>query len=70
MQIEITKKSATTFMRWVIVLALFGTVIYQSNRIDELKQQLDSMTKMENGIHEDWYQAMQDLRDLHSRCGQ
>jgi len=35
-------KRAMAFMRWVIVLTLFGAVIYQSNRIDELKSQLAS----------------------------
>jgi hypothetical protein len=35
-----TKETATTFMRWVIVLSLFGAVIYQSNRIEALQHQL------------------------------
>lgn len=35
------RKTATIIMRWVIFLTLFGTVIWQSNQIDTLRQQLD-----------------------------
>jgi hypothetical protein len=35
-----TQQTATTFMRWVIVLSLFAAVIYQSGQIVELKHQL------------------------------
>lgn len=46
MNIEITRETATTFMRWVIVLALFGGLIAESNKVDSLQQQLDTAKAM------------------------
>jgi hypothetical protein len=42
---QMTKKTATTFMRWVIVLALFYVVIYQSNQIEQLQKQYTALVK-------------------------
>ena len=68
MQIEITKKSATTFMRWVIVLTLFGAVIYQSNKIDALQQQFDSKNATVESLHKDWAELNREYIELSKSC--
>jgi hypothetical protein len=68
MQIEITKKSATTFMRWVIVLTLFGTVIYQNNKIDALQQRVDLWQSMYHTTHDDWTELGREYAELSKSC--
>lgn len=65
---QMTREKATTFMRWVIVLTLFGMVIWQSNRIDELKQQLNYKTVLYNGLSVNWGELNQQYTALAKAC--
>jgi len=67
-QIEITKRGAATFMRWVIVLTLFGATIYQSNQIDKLKEELASKTVQYDGVHGDWTELGREYTALKNSC--
>jgi hypothetical protein len=68
MQIEITRKYATTFMRWVIVLLLFGAVIYQSNRNDALQREIDSKDARIGSLYKDWSELNREYWTLQDSC--
>jgi hypothetical protein len=63
-----TKQTATTFMRWVIVLSLFGAVIYQSNQIDKLKRQLISADRLSIRLLQDLDELDQQYVALAKAC--
>jgi len=68
MQIEVTRKTAETFMRWFIVLTLFGAFIFQSSRIKELQLRLDSKTMQYDSLHKDWASLEQEAADYAKSC--
>jgi hypothetical protein len=63
-----TKQTATTFMRWVIVLSLFGALIYQSNQIDNLKHELVSTIKESISLQQDLMETNQQYDALAKSC--
>jgi hypothetical protein len=68
MQIEVTRKYAITFMRWLIVLTLFGAVIYQSNRNDALQREIDSKNGTIGSLHKDWSELNREYWTLQDSC--
>jgi hypothetical protein len=68
MQVEITRKYATTFMRWLIVLALFGAVIYQSNRNDALQAEIDRKDARIGSLYKDWSELNREYWTLQDSC--
>jgi hypothetical protein len=63
-----TKQTATILMRWVIFMALFGMVIYQSNQIDKLKRQLVSADTLSIRLLQDLDEFDQQYLALAKSC--
>jgi len=57
---QMTRETATTIMRWVIVLALFGAVIYQSDQVKTVQLKLDSKTVQYESLHLNWLEVSQE----------
>jgi len=66
----VTKEMANTVMRWIIVMALFSGVIYQSTRLEVLKDQLNIKTAAYDSLHKDWLEAEQEYANAVQSCPQ
>jgi len=55
-------------MRWVIVLALFSGIIYQSTRLEVLRDELNRKNAAYEILHKDWLQAERDYANAANNC--
>jgi ATP/ADP translocase len=66
--VQMTREKVTTFMRWVIFMALFGMVIYQSNQIADLKHELVDSLKDSISLQQDLAETEQQYAALAKSC--